>query len=47
VRILDVKKALHTGKWVSTTRTRLYKALIRTTTTIRSMGADVLIMENK
>jgi len=47
VRILDVKKALHTGKWVSTTRARLYKALIRTTTTIRSMGADVSIMENR
>lgn len=47
VRILDVKKALHTGKWVSTTRARLHKALIRTSATIRSMGADVSIMENK
>ncbi len=47
VRILDVKKALHTGKWISTTKARLHKALIRTTTTIRSMGADVSIMKNK
>jgi poly-gamma-glutamate synthesis protein (capsule biosynthesis protein) len=47
VRILDVKKALKTGKWVSTTKTRLQKALLRTSTTIRSMGAKVSIINNK
>lgn len=47
VRILDVKKALHTGKWVSTTKARLHKALIRTSKTIRSMGAEVSVMKNE
>lgn len=47
VRILDVNKALHTGKWISTTKSRLRKALTRTSTTIRSMGAKVSIMNNK
>jgi poly-gamma-glutamate synthesis protein (capsule biosynthesis protein) len=47
VRILDVNKALHTGKWVSTTESRLRKALSRTTKTIRSMDAKVAIMNNK
>ena len=46
VRILDVKKALHTGKWVSTTKTRLRKALLRTSATIRSMGAEVSVIKN-
>lgn len=47
VRILDVKKALRTGKWTSTTKTRLQKALTRTSKTIRSMNADVSLMVNK
>jgi len=45
VRILDVAKALHTGKWVSTTKTRLQKALARTSKTIKSMGAKVVLIQ--
>ena len=44
VRILDVNKALRTGKWVSTTRPRLKKALTRTTKTINSMGANATLI---
>jgi len=45
VRVLDVNKALHTGKWVSTTKPRLQKALARTSKTIRSMGASVNLIQ--
>jgi len=46
VRVLDVNKALHTGEWVSTTKTRLKKALKRTSTTIHSMGAHVDLIQS-
>jgi len=46
VRILDVSKALHTGKWVSTTQTRLEKALSRTSKTIESMDANVSLIQD-
>ena len=46
VRVLDVNRALHTGKWVSTTKTRLKKALSRTSKTVNSMGAKVELMRN-
>lgn len=45
VRILDVHKALRTGKWISTTKTRLQKALTRTSKTIKSMDAKVLLIQ--
>ncbi len=46
VRVLDVNKALHTGKWVSTTKPRLQKALARTSKTITSMGATVHLLQS-
>ena len=46
VRVLDVNRALHTGKWVSTTKPRLKKALSRTSKTVKSMGANVQLMQN-
>ncbi len=46
VRVLDVSKALHTGKWVSTTKTRLQKALKRTSDTITSMHANVSLIQD-
>jgi poly-gamma-glutamate synthesis protein (capsule biosynthesis protein) len=46
VRVLDVNRALHTGKWVSTSKSRLKKAKSRTTKTVRSMGAQVELMQN-
>ena len=46
IRVLDVNRALHTGKWVSTTKPRLKKVLARTTKTIKSMGASVELMQN-
>lgn len=46
VRVLDVNRALHTGKWVSTTKPRLKKVLSRTSKTVKSMHAQVELMQN-
>ena len=46
VRILVVQKALKSGHWVSTTKTRLQKALSRTSKTIKSMSANVYLISN-
>lgn len=42
VRVLDVNRALKTGKWVSTTRARLVKAQDRTEETLLSMNAPAV-----
>ena len=45
VRVLDVTRALKTGRWVSTNKARLTKAMVRTSKTIKSMNADVKLIQ--
>jgi hypothetical protein len=45
VRVLDVNRALKTGRWVSTDKTRLKKAMERTSKTIKSMDAKVSLIQ--
>lgn len=45
VRVLDVNRALKTGRWISTNKTRLKKAMARTSKTIKSMDAKVTLIQ--